>query len=333
MMTKKFLVYVIFIYFSKELLFGMEYEELYQNLSNLYAPTKEDFHLIQSYLNKAPREYLTWLNTFYPEYARDELRYDLRARTIQLLPPKGAFDLSLQELFFTPKEEKESCVISFASWNQIGGYRENLLAMGGHLERVKFQGHFLYRLGGWPNIEGGSLSLVHVPYAFKVCMFKEAERLGYKKILWLDTSCVPLRNFDEIFQKIEKEGYFLLKGGDSCFKEKSSEKIRLYFSFTQEEHKSITPLSLAIIGLDLENPIGKELLDLWYKAAEDLDPYLSPRPEQNALAAIAYRLQLLPSASFYDIFCTHQNPKIAPSHYFFLGYRGTETLLRDLLRK
>lgn len=55
---------------------------------------------------------------------------------------------------------------------------------------------------------GGSLSLAHVPYAFKASFFKEAQAKGFKRALWLDTAILPVVSLNTIFNMIQETGYF-----------------------------------------------------------------------------------------------------------------------------
>ena len=43
------------------------------------------------------------------------------------------------------------------------------------LSQSDYKSHILFQLGGWPNTEGGSLVLAHVPYVFKASILKEAQ--------------------------------------------------------------------------------------------------------------------------------------------------------------
>ncbi len=300
-----------------------EDEAIYQKISDLYNPTYEDFCLLQKYLQQGERPYLKWLNTFYPETPNDYRRYDVRARQIRFVDPHRPFDLALKQIFFSPPEDKECCVISYASWNHLLGYPQKILEMENHLRNIGFKGHFLYRLGGWPDLEGGSLTLAHIPYSFKVCMFREAKRLGYKKIVWLDSIMQPLRNFDALLETLGKDGYFLLSQSRRL-RLYGSEKLRLSCGLTEEENRSIPTIQASLIGIDTTHPSGLLLFNQWYEKTLALDPCLSPRPEQNLLAVLAYQLNLPLSAPFNTIVSTFINP-VEPHHYFFLGYVGTNT--------
>src|SRR5207249_3135830 len=95
-------------------------------------------------------------------------------------------------------------VICYCSQNP--GYLFKLERLMKHLKMINFDGHFLYYVGGWPNPEGGCLSHFTNPYMFKPCAFLEAKRLGYKRVLWIDLSLIPLKNLKPLFEYISQTG-------------------------------------------------------------------------------------------------------------------------------
>lgn len=187
-------------------------------------------------------------------------------------------------------KENDLCVITYASFNQH--YPEAVHLLQKQLEKIGFSGHFFYRIGGWPDLEGGSLTLAHVPYAFKPCLFREAAKLGYRKILWLDTSIRPMKSLDDLFRKMEETGYLFYPSGTNlapyCSKAAADS-----FGVSAEELRKMSSVAAGIIGLNLDHPNGQKVLELWMDAAKSETGFLSPRPEQNALSIIAYQLGLL----------------------------------------
>jgi hypothetical protein len=147
----------------------------------------------------------------------------------------------------------------------------------------------IYRLGGWPNVEGGSLILAHVPYAFKVCYFKEVERLGYKRALWLDTSVVPLVSLNEIFKSIQDKGLFVM-GNTTMVGPYTNPQSAAYFGLTHLQTFKIPSCSAGLFGVDFTQAIGKTVIDQLYHAAHDPDAFFSARSDQNALSILLYQM-------------------------------------------
>jgi SAM-dependent methyltransferase len=287
-----------------------EEEALYNQISDLYHPTNDDFALVQNYLYNGKRPYLSWLNTFYQEFNNDNLRYDLRARNLCIWKPNyNNFNLKIKK--YNESNNNDICIISYCSLNSEFNYQNKQIALMKNLEKINFKGDLLSRAGGWPDTEGGSLKLVHIPYAFKVCMFREAMRLGYKKVIWMDTSVTPLKNFDTLFDALEENGYLLLT--------LRGFKLRSHSSESQEEENNIDQIAGGIVGINFEHPEGRALFTNWFEATKDMDPALTVRPEQNILAVLAYKMGLMDTLDFFDI-CSVYSTDVKESHLFQINY-------------
>jgi hypothetical protein len=186
-------------------------------------------------------------------------------------------------------EEKDICIITYASFNKR--YPDSVDGLKRQLEKIGFKGHFLYRIGGWPDLEGGSLTLAHVPYAFKPCFFREAKRLGYRLVLWLDSSIRPLKSLEGVFSAIEDRGYFWYSSGTRLARYCNRQAIE-WFGYSAEDAREIESLAAGVIGLNLDHPKGSFILDEWMDAARAETGFYSARPEQNALSILAYRYGL-----------------------------------------
>ncbi len=296
-----------------------DYDDVYAEIKDICNPSKSDWKKIQHYINKGDRPYLKWLDTFDSGHQNDGLRYDLRARNFNFLSyKKHVTDFSLhQEFIGASEEDRENCIICYASFNS--NFSKKITRLSKRLKDSGFKGHFLYRIGGFPDVKGGSLKLIHVPYSFKVCLFREVEKLGYKRVLWMDTSFKPLKNFAHLFDVIQKDGYFMAALYGDSLRLRSSKKVQQSFNLSDAEMLSIQEVASGLIGVDFSQQKGREIIANWYKAAEELDPYLSPRPEQSAIAAILYKMGLQPTCSFFEITAIDKNG-IDPKHYFILDY-------------
>jgi hypothetical protein len=299
--------------------YAADFEEICNQIPDIYHPTYKDFALVENYLNNAERPYLKWLDTFYEN--RDGFRMDLRMRNMKLLDPiTGRCDFKVHRVCFNQSEDnKEQCVVCYASFNHNYGYPRKILGMKKWFWDKNFKGHFLYQMGGWPNTCEGSLRLAPVPYAFKVCMMKEAKRLGYKKALWLDTSMNPQKNFNKLFNILERDGYILLSNNPFRLRDHGSEISRKSFGLTEDEYREIYQAVGGIIGINFDHPKGQALFEAWYQAARDFDPFLSPRSDQPVLGAIAYKLGLEFTATLQDI-CAIYNDEITSEHYFYINH-------------
>ena len=72
-------------------------------------------------------------------------------------------------------------IVSFASYDK--NYYTLLKSIPAALEKCGFNGYFLYRMGGFPNPTGIEIQYIGVPYAFKIFMMVEAQKMGFDQVL------------------------------------------------------------------------------------------------------------------------------------------------------
>lgn len=252
---------------------------VYKELSSFTNPTKEDLLKVQNYLSHGERSIVRYLL----DYAPNARNFKIIGKDPHEQPEYGKIAVNCNE------SDRENCLIVYASFNK--NYPRGARRLVELVKNSDFRGHILYRIGGWPDTEGGSLDLAHVPYAFKAAFFKEAKTMGFKRVLWLDTSIVPVVSMNTLFDMIKEKGYFSM-GNSHNIGPYMSDFAYNAFAVTREEADRIPSCSAGITGLDFTNPIGREILDQWYRAAKNKVAFFSPRSEQNALSIILYRMNL-----------------------------------------
>lgn len=259
-------------------------KDIYNSINDITNPSLDDYRKIQKHLKKGKREYLTLITQ--SRNPNEKLfAYDKRARNFRLIgKKKDQIPSFTKQIYNTSENDKERCIICYASFN--GSFPKGVKRIEKALKKIGYKGHFLSRIGGWPNLNEKGLELAHVLYAFKPCFFKEAKNLGYKKILWLDSSIIPLKNIDEIFEKIEKAGYFGYLSNHKVA-DYANEHILNYFGIDKKTIENIFTIEGGIIGLDLTTKVGNELLTAWEKSAKE-GGFFSSRFDQNAFSIIAY---------------------------------------------
>ncbi len=275
----------------------------YQQIEDIRHPTLHDYHFLQNYLSYGRRPNLDRLEDMYS--AMRAIRFI--GDTPEEFPRKGMFAVNCDE------NDRENCILVYATFNR--NYPMGLQRLITLLRNSNYKGHILFRLGGWPNVENGSLILSHVPYAFKVCFFKEAQSLGFKRALWLDTAVVPLVSMNAIFDKIENKGYFIM-GCDQIIGRFCNSTAAAYFGMTHEQTYDIQSCSAGLFGVDFTQRMGTTLLDSWYRAAHDPDAFFSSRSDQNALSMILYQNNIDEYTSM-DLM-PHSKQEIKPNSLFWL---------------
>ena len=254
---------------------GFTYRYPYNQIHDIFRPTAQDYFLIQNYLATGPKN-----------FSRLGI-YVSSVQNFKIIGETERPEFGIEAINDDGSKQKENCVILYASFNKR--YPLALKRVLNIIRHSDFRGDVLYRIGGWPNVEGGDLVLAHVPYAFKACFFKEAKRLGYKRCLWLDTAMIPVVSLNTIFDMIQEKGCLAVDVYGVSIKPFVNAKTAAYFGLTVDETASIRSCSAGFLGIDFTNEIGSKVIDLWHKAAYDANAYYSSRPDQNPLSIILYQ--------------------------------------------
>jgi hypothetical protein len=252
---------------------------IYRQIKEITHPTLNDYRFVQNYLQIGQRETLKRLGNM--ERGLREIK--LVGSSPEEIPCAGSIHLNCDI------GDRENCILLYTTFNR--NYPKGLKRLLKEIINSDYQGHVLYRFGGWPDEEGGSLALSHVPYAFKPSFFKEAQKMGFKRVLWLDTAVVPIAPLNEIFAMIEEKGYFVM-GNTHMIGPYMNPQSAAYFGLTVAQTHKIPSCSAGLFGLDLTQSRSRTLLDLWYRAAFDKDAYFSQRSDQNALSMLLDQFQM-----------------------------------------
>ncbi|MBS0652885.1 MAG: glycosyltransferase family 2 protein [Verrucomicrobia bacterium] len=279
---------------------------VYRQIKDIYHPTLEDYRLVHNYLFYGNR----------PNLERVGDLYYWGQRTIRIIgdspdqiPKTGIVHVN------SNGEEKENCVILYSTYNR--SYPQGLARLLNCIAQSDFKGDVLYRVGGWPDEEGGSLLLSHVPYAFKPSFFKEAQQLGYKRILWLDTAVVPVASLNEVFAMMKDKGCFVM-GNVPMIGPFMNAHAAAYFGLTMEDTYKIPSCSSGLFGVDLSQKVCRDLLDNWYRAAQDPDAFFSTRPDQNTLSILLYQSDITEFIDIRRMPHAEVNEQIQPDSLFYL---------------
>lgn len=250
----------------------------YAQLSDLYHPTLGDYRKIQQFLAEGERPIIQRLGD--KEFLAREFK--LIGDGLGEVPESGRVVVNSEE------SERENCIIIYSSFNER--YPRGLKRLVDVIAHSNFKGHIYYRIGGWPNTEEGDLLLAHVPFAFKPCFFREMQKMGYKRVLWLDASILPspFVSLNKIFKMIAERKCFV-QGNTHSLGPYMNEEAAHAFGLTLEDMYAIPSCSAAILGLDLTDPKAASIIDTWYRAAHDPDAFYSPRSDQSALSIILYQ--------------------------------------------
>ncbi len=160
-----------------------------------------------------------------------------------------------------------------------------------------------------------------VPYAFKAFALRQAADTGSTTLLWADASILSIQPLDELWQKIERDGYWIANNGytnyewtaDSAYPDLFPE-VWLEERDGREPHleharainREIPHVVATAFGISLKHPVGSMLLHEYLRLAktkafcgpwanDQSSPCGPPdvrghRHDQTALSVIAWRM-------------------------------------------
>jgi hypothetical protein len=188
----------------------------------------------------------------------------------------------------------DRCIVSYVPFagdeggRAMANYVPHIETILEALKATSFNGYFYYMIGGFPNPTGKEMQYAGTPSAGKIFMMLEAQRLGFKNVLWIDSSLLPLRSPSSFFVWIETKDYFL-RGWQSA-----TNAASFIFPATRVLLQSMTGVDVVntpyidsrIFGLRMDTPLAQKFIKDYYQMVELGTPFLSCLPEDFVLTTI-----------------------------------------------
>ena len=114
----------------------------------------------------------------------------------------------------------------------------------------------------------GSPTHQQAPYAFKFHAIQEVRNKGHDCILWLDSSQLPIRPFQKMFDYMEEQGWYFQPNGYDIGTWCKDEALKP-LGITREEAFGIPDLTGCIFGLNMENETARKFFDRMMELAAD----------------------------------------------------------------
>lgn len=115
----------------------------------------------------------------------------------------------------------------------------------------------------WVNeLPEGSRSHADSPYGFKIHAIKWAMAQGYRYIFWIDSGLYAIRRMEPVFDALVTYGMYLVRDENKVAKYCSQEALD-WFGKTREQMSFVHLVSGALVGMDTENPVAKEVWRRW----------------------------------------------------------------------
>lgn len=113
----------------------------------------------------------------------------------------------------------------------------------------------------------GSPSHEEAPYAFKPHAFRVTRKLGFDQALWLDASVWADKRLDDIWARLDADGYYFEPDGNMVGEWISDAALELV-GLTRDETMTMPLIEGKLIGLDFRDPTAQVFLEEWLSLAE-----------------------------------------------------------------
>lgn len=101
-----------------------------------------------------------------------------------------------------------------------------------------------------------------IPYYMKIAAFEEAIRRGYTHILWCDSSVFAVENPVKMFDIIDEQGYWFFSTGYNLAQSVNDHALAVA-GLCRDEAEQKTEWASGLVGVNLNNPNGKNLYETW----------------------------------------------------------------------
>lgn len=180
--------------------------------------------------------------------------------------------------------------------------------VGGLLRLDRRLGELGESLSSWySQLPSGCPSHDQIPYGFKIWALESTAEWA-TTLLWLDSTVIVLKPLTELWQLIERQGYWLSRNHGFMNGEFTADAALPILGVSREENWLIPHVVATCFGLDMRNEIAREFLHQWKEAAlagafagpkrndygeASADPRVKGhRHDQTAASVVAHRLEM-----------------------------------------
>lgn len=171
---------------------------------------------------------------------------------------------------------RKRCIVNVATDRYVAGQDRLNRAMAGKSRETD--------LMFWRDtLPPGSPAHMPKPYAFKAWALKAAADAGHTELLWLDACILPNRELEPLWEKIERDGYWIVDNGykngewtcDAAYRD---------LGVTREENWKIPHVVATAFGLSLSHPVGQQIFDEYFGLAQT-NAFCGPWRNENGAAS------------------------------------------------
>jgi hypothetical protein len=152
----------------------------------------------------------------------------------------------------------------------IGNETPKQQRYAGKQERLRksLEKHFDGKFLSWNKFPNNNYNKANF-YNVKAAAFEEAIKQGYKQILWVDSPVIALQDVSPVFDLIDTHGYLTIKNTIWTCAQTVSDACLKYFGVSRDEAAKIPERASGVMGVDITNPKGKKLIEMFIKACKE----------------------------------------------------------------
>lgn len=143
---------------------------------------------------------------------------------------------------------------------------DNYLCMqqdiGHALARTDFDLHQPARMF-YRNLPPGCPPHYEQMYAFKIYAIAEAIRLGYRRILWMDSTFCPTGPMDALWDAVARDGWYCPIQGDAVLGDWCSDRGLEAMGIDRTAARQIPLVYSGLVGLDMHSVTGVAIWHTW----------------------------------------------------------------------
>ena len=218
---------------------------------------------------------------------------------------------------------KDAVIVNFASQGRENYLKAQLRMIKSFVEKG-WDGDYLIRsLDGWvdqymgvpikngeyPKPAGVEVIYNHneVPYQFKLNIILEAKEMGYKTIIWVDSTITMEKDLWPAIQHAQIHGVAAFDNIGHPLKNWISDIALERLGITEEELETIPQIMACVIVFQMNTPIGVQIFNEWLAASQDgvsfqngyeskREGFIKHRHDQAVLSGILWKhgIPLLP---------------------------------------
>lgn len=257
--------------------------------------TNDELVAIQSQLHKKDTKPL--IDFLYPKNQRFNTPYELIYKRCNKIAEMKIIDVE-NNVFPTKQLMKigdggngKNCIVCFTHCSNDRCHTSQNIHVS--LEEVGFNGYFYLMNGGFPNPTGTEMKYAGVPYCFKVFMMLEARKMGFEKVIWIDSACYAVNNPQKLFDNLSNDHVVFRTFPPGLFETYDNtvfpETLELLNRITDKDIRRDENICSIVFGLDFSLPLMDDFIAEYYDMVKLGLPFLSYFPEEVVYTVILNR--------------------------------------------